>query len=128
VIDIGLKVAPDQDGPAAPPRKNGELAFSEPWEGRLFGMTMALHEAGLLEWEEFRQRLIAAIAAWDREHAGSEREYRYYSCWQNAFERLLAERGLCATAEIEARFDRLADRPRGHDHEGAHPEDERHAG
>ena len=28
----------DVDGPAAPPRSNGELVFAEPWEGRAFGL------------------------------------------------------------------------------------------
>ena len=32
----------DVDGPAAPPRSNGELAFNAPWERRVFGVTMAL--------------------------------------------------------------------------------------
>ena len=48
----------DTEGPAAPPRRNGELLFGAPWEGRLFGLTMALHRAGVFEWDEFRQLLI----------------------------------------------------------------------
>ena len=55
----------DQDGPAAPPRTNGELVFESPWESRLFGLTMSLHEAGLFDWEEFRSLLIEAIGIWD---------------------------------------------------------------
>ena len=51
----------DLDGPAAPPRRNGELVFEAPWESRLFGLTMALHEAGAFSWDEFRSRLIAEI-------------------------------------------------------------------
>ena len=35
----------DRDGPAAPPRRNGELVFAAPWERRLFGVTMALTSA-----------------------------------------------------------------------------------
>ena len=30
----------DAEGPAAPPRSNGELVFEAPWEARLFGVTM----------------------------------------------------------------------------------------
>ena len=37
----------DSDGPAAPPRRNGELAFEAPWESRLFGVTMALVRSGV---------------------------------------------------------------------------------
>ena len=49
------------DGPAAPPRRNGEIVFAAPWQSRIFGLTMALHAAGTFTWDEFRARLIAAI-------------------------------------------------------------------
>ena len=32
------------DGPAAPPRDNGELVFAEPWESRAFGLAVTLHD------------------------------------------------------------------------------------
>ena len=34
------------DGPAAPPRSNGELVFAEPWESRAFGVAVALARRG----------------------------------------------------------------------------------
>jgi hypothetical protein len=52
----------DRDGPAAPPRRNGELVFAAPWERRLFGVTMALHERGVFAWGEFSAHLIDEIA------------------------------------------------------------------
>jgi cobaltochelatase CobN len=85
------------DGPAALPRRNGELVFEEPWQGRVFGMAVALHEQGLFAWEEFRQELIAGIAA--AEAAGGP--FDYYEAWLGAFERLLAARGLLAGALLE---------------------------
>ena len=39
----------DIEGPAAPPRSNGELVFAAPWESRAFGLAMALHDGGLFE-------------------------------------------------------------------------------
>ena len=33
-------------GDVALPRKNGELVFAEPWEGRAFGIAVALKESG----------------------------------------------------------------------------------
>jgi nitrile hydratase accessory protein len=104
----------DATGPAAPPRRNGELVFAAPWQSRIFGLTLALHEAGLFAWDEFRARLIAAIAAWERAH--EEADWSYYACWLAALEDLLAARGLCATAEVDARERALAARPAGHDH------------
>jgi hypothetical protein len=45
------------------PRRNGELAFDEPWQPRAFALAAALVEHGLGgDWEPFRQRLISAIA------------------------------------------------------------------
>ena len=82
---------------AAVPRRNGELVFDEPWQGRVFGMAVALSEQGRLPWEEFRQALIAEIAA--AETRGGE--FRYYHAWLAAFERVLAERGTVRPDELE---------------------------
>jgi nitrile hydratase accessory protein len=109
----------DADGPAAPPRRNGELAFDAPWESRLFGLTLALHERGEFEWEEFRARLIEAIARFEREQErrrDTAAPYRYWDRWLEAFERLLADKGWCAPAALEERVRALAAREPGHDH------------
>jgi nitrile hydratase accessory protein len=105
----------DTAGPAAPPRRNGELVFAAPWEGRLFGVTLALCQAGRFEWEEFRVLLIAEIEGW--EAAGHPAEtWSYYRCWQAAFERVLAAKRLCAPSELDDRAESLAAREPGHDH------------
>ena len=105
----------DTEGPAAPPRPNGELLFEAPWEARLFGITMSMFEAGLFEWEEFRELLIDEIQSW--EAAGHpEEEWRYYERWAAAFERLLAGKALCAAPELQERASAFAERPHGHDH------------
>jgi nitrile hydratase accessory protein len=84
----------DPDAPAAPPRSNGELVFEEPWESRAFGVAVALHDAGVLDFEAFRARLIEEIGAWEAEHAASAGGYRYYERWLEALERVLEEQGL----------------------------------
>lgn len=89
-------------GPAAVPRKNGELVFETPWESRAFGMAVALCGLGLYDWEEFRARLISEIAAWDRDHP-PQAEYRYYERWLAALEKLLLDKGFCVKQEIDAR-------------------------
>jgi nitrile hydratase accessory protein len=89
----------DMDGLAALPRKNGELVFNEAWEGRLFGMAVAMSEGKKLEWEDFRQQLIAEIGQADQ--VGSESTY--YERWLAAFERLLDREGLVKAAEVELR-------------------------
>lgn len=49
----------DIEGPAAPPRSNGELVFAEPWESRAFGMAVTLYDAGVFTWPDFQAALIA---------------------------------------------------------------------
>ena len=105
----------DQDGPAAPPRTNGELVFESPWESRLFGLTMSLHEARLFDWEEFRSLLIEAIGIWDAERHPEE-DWSYYEHWAAAFEKLLAKKNFCASAELDGRVAAFSSRPHGHDH------------
>jgi cobaltochelatase CobN len=87
----------DLGGATSVPRKNGELVFESPWQGRVFGMAVALSEAGLFPWEDFRQALIAEVAA--AEARGGE--FRYYDAWLAAFERVLAARGVVNAAELE---------------------------
>ncbi len=119
---MSLPVRLDEDGAAAPPRENGELAFSAPWESRLFGLTMALVEAGRLDWEAFRQRLIGGIAAWER--TARREEWNYWRCWQEAFENSLEAEELLSTPEIDLLTGHLAARPHGHDHPDDHEHDD----
>jgi nitrile hydratase accessory protein len=92
------------EGTAALPRQNGELVFNAPWESRAFGMAVALYEQGRYQrWDEFRERLIAEIAAWERRHREQEEPWNYYERWLAALERLLVEKGLLSQEEIELR-------------------------
>jgi nitrile hydratase accessory protein len=96
------RLAAEHSGPAAPPRKNGELVFADPWQSRVFGIAVALCEKGLYQWDDFRRCLIAEIAAWEREHPEAESN-QYYERWLAALERLLTERGFCASTDIDLR-------------------------
>jgi nitrile hydratase accessory protein len=91
------RLVADMTGPAAMPRRNGELVFAEPWQGRAFGMAVALSEQGAFAWEEFRQELIAQVAAAERRGG----PFEYYEVWLATFERLLAVKGLVTGAEVE---------------------------
>lgn len=96
----------DADGPAAPPRRNGELVFQEPWEGRAFGLAVTLQDEGVLPWETFRDRLIAAIAEADR-HPDAGKS-GYYESWLRALERVLVDGGLLTPEEIGHRARQFA--------------------
>jgi len=81
------------------PRKNGELVFNAPWEGRAFGMAIALRQSEPYAWAEFRDRLERELAAAGPEDDGT----RYYERWVAAFERLLEDKGLLGRAELRRR-------------------------
>ena len=91
------RVVAVMEGQAALPRKNGELVFEEPWQGRVFGMAVALHERGVYDWEEFRQALIAQIAAAETRRG----PFVYYEIWLQTFEALLARKRLVTSAELD---------------------------
>jgi len=107
----------DIEGPAAPPRRNGELVFQEPWEGRAFGLAVALRDQGVFEWDTFRSRLIAAIAQADRLPAGEARP-GYYETWLAALQKVLADSGVVTPSEIEHRVRQFATGERDIAHPG----------
>lgn len=77
------------------PRKNGELVFAAPWEGRAFGMAAVLAKQHGFEWDAFRSALVAKIAA--------RPDAPYYESWLQALEELLLGRGALTRDEIERR-------------------------
>jgi nitrile hydratase accessory protein len=109
----------DVEGPAAPPRSNGELVFAEPWEGRAFGLTMALVHGGTISYETFRTALIERIAAWGAAPPPGE-SFTYYRCWLQALEQVLAQAGLVGPDQLAERSAAFARRPVGHDHRHDH--------
>ncbi|MFG2076428.1 nitrile hydratase accessory protein [Nonomuraea maritima] len=102
----------DIEGPAAPPRSNGELVFAAPWESRAFGLAVTLHQAGAFAWSHFQVALSARIAAWE---AAQDNDWSYYAHWLAALEDVLVERGVLASDDVTALARVLARRPTGHD-------------
>ena len=80
--------------PDTPPRANGSLCFHAPWERQAFGLAVALARDGHFEWEDFRQALIAEIAAWEASHPQNDPDWDYYECWLNALERVVQTQGM----------------------------------
>jgi nitrile hydratase accessory protein len=113
------------DGPAAPPRSNGELVFAAPWEGRAFGLMVALTEQGVFTLSDFQAALINSIAQWDELERPVE-EYHYYECWLAALETLVVERTPVTNLEIDALTTHYLTRPAGHDHDHDHDHDHHH--
>ena len=102
------EIALANDGPAAPPRLNGELAFDAPWQSRIFGVTAALVESGTLGWPAMQAALISEVAAADT--AGDEdSNSRYWTCWLAAVSHLLSDARTVDPEAVEAEQHRLAE-------------------
>jgi nitrile hydratase accessory protein len=76
------------------PRDNGELVFDAPWEARALAIAVALTEKLGLEWDEFRRRLMRAIA--------DEPDRPYYESWGVALESLVIDLDLATDAALDA--------------------------
>ena len=87
------------EGELALPRSNGELVFAAPWEGRAFGIAVALNESGMYQWGDFQCRLAEEIDAAPPDEEGS----MYYERWLASLENLLLERGMVTSEELDAR-------------------------
>jgi hypothetical protein len=66
------------------PRRNGELAFDAPWQGRVFALAAAVVDQAFGgDREPFRRQLIKAIAA--------EPDRSYWESWTAALEALVPD-------------------------------------
>jgi hypothetical protein len=86
VSDLVAPEVREMDGATALPRANGELVFEAPWQGRVLGLAVGLVQQQGLDWDVFRQHLIAAIA--------DDPGRPYWESWTAALEALVAQLGL----------------------------------
>lgn len=84
----------------SPPRSAGKLYFSQAWQRSVFGMAMALSKAGHFEWEDFRQKLIAVIAAWEKDACGGETTWDYYERYTQALLQVLEQYAILTPEEL----------------------------
>ena len=80
-------------------------------------MALALTDAGLIDWEDFRQALIGEIGGWEAAHPSGE-GWSYYDCWLRSLERVVNAKGLVGASAVADRAAQLAALPAGHDHPG----------
>jgi len=103
---VGSESMLDLDGPGAPPRANGELVFAQPWERRVFGVTMALTRQ-VFSYDDFRQHLMMRVREFP--------ERPYWESWLAALEDALSA-ACVSDLNVDARLAELLARPHGHDH------------
>jgi hypothetical protein len=80
-------------GPEAPPTSDGEPVFDEPWQGRAMALAIETVASLGVSWDEFRSRLIAAIA--DDPHRS------YYASWLVALDDLATSFGLVESDVVD---------------------------
>src|SRR5262249_60775979 len=92
----------EMNGAAALPRKSGELVFHDPWERKVFALAVALCEQGLYQWDEFRDRLIAEIAAAAAGNTGDlfSPPPGYFEHLLPALQKLVPAQGVLTPAEL----------------------------
>ena len=82
-------------------RETREATFAAPWEAHAFAIVLELAETGRITLDEFRRHLIAQISSADDVTRAGGQGTSYYESWLAALERILGERGLAASAEID---------------------------
>jgi nitrile hydratase accessory protein len=108
-------------GAGAIPRREGELAFEEPWQLRALALAVAAHDQGRFPWPEFQRRLIAAIGDWERTPPEQRDDWEYYRHWVRALEQLVIDQGLAGADEIARKADesvKAGEHRRAHSHGG----------
>ena len=99
------------DGDTALPRSNGELVFEAPWEGRAFGIAVALNEQEMYPWRTFRDALVEQIAT----DEAADRPTTYYERWLASLESILLQREVVTKEELDARAAEYASGERSDD-------------
>jgi nitrile hydratase accessory protein len=87
--------------PDSPPRSEGKLFFSEDWQRTVFGLALALSKEGHFEWEDFRHKLIHAIAAWEEKACTGRATWEYYEHYTQALIDILNQCGILQPGELD---------------------------
>ena len=112
----------NMEGDEALPRKNGELVFDALWEGRAFGMAVALNDVAVYPWRSFRDALVERIAADDAAAAPTT----YYERFLASLEALLLRQGVVTKDELDARTAEYASGARSDEEDHDHDHDHHH--
>jgi nitrile hydratase accessory protein len=80
------------------PRDAAGPVFAEPWQAQAFALALDLHARGAFTWPEWARALSIQLAG-DPTDDGS----RYYDHWVAALERLVTERRMASSTELETR-------------------------
>lgn len=93
LADLRLQAEAMGGATALPRRFDGEPIFDQPWQGRAVAIAIETVAALGLSWDDFRNRLIAAIDTDPRRD--------YYESWLAALDDLVADHRLASRQEID---------------------------
>ena len=90
-----------RETPRLPLDQDGGPVFNEPWEARVFAMTLQAYEAGVFSWGEWAAARGVELAK-DQYGGGDEsgEAEGYYDRWLAAFETLLAAKGVAGAGQL----------------------------
>lgn len=88
-----------EDIPHLPTNADAEIVFSNPWEAKAFSLVVHLYQRGHFSWVEWAERLAEEIRRAGPHDDGSD----YYLHWLAAAEKILSEKALCDSDELNAR-------------------------
>ena len=76
-----------------------EPVFEQPWHAQVFALTVAMNEAGQIEWPVWAARFSAVLKreGLDRDLDGGD---DYFRAWLATLEAMLAEQGAASEPEV----------------------------
>jgi hypothetical protein len=93
LADLRVQAEAMDGSTALPHRGDGEPIFNQPWQGRAVAIAIETVAALGLSWDDFRNRLIAAV--------GTDPRRDYYESWLAALDDLVADHRLASRQEID---------------------------
>ncbi len=103
---------PDVSALPGLPGDSNEPVFANPWQAQIFALVVGLHQRGCFSWAEWTETLSTEIVAVrDNEESNSDDSGQeeadpgdsYYRLWVVALERILANKTIVHSDEIQHR-------------------------
>ena len=85
------------------PRDNEGPVFQAPWQAEVFAMALTLYERGLFQWTEWAALLSEEISL-AQQRGDPDLGDTYYDHWLAALERMVVQKSLGDSAELEALY------------------------
>ena len=85
--------------PSIPKDDEGPV-FSEPWEAKVFAMTLSMHEQGVFTWKEWAAMLSDSIRQ-AQQQGDPDLGDTYYSHWLTALEQMIVQKQIGSHSQLD---------------------------